>query len=246
MEAVLKKIIFIILMVSLSYNSLAGTSHPRFSKELMADYLQRLVTKGCDGAVNGYPQDEIVADAAQGMNKKLESYAYVHNLVVLGNRIGEWLQTNNWKTMKNGVKVLNCEELGNHIAHEFSKQDDGFETFLSEPKQAEIALKNSFIYQTNAKALARLYGENEIAADDKIGNRKVEVSGTIKNIRKDFKDDVVIELDTGNQFMPARLRMDDEERSKAAKLKKGQKTTITCEKMKLLIGSPSGSSCVIN
>ncbi|MCW4948692.1 OB-fold putative lipoprotein (plasmid) [Enterobacter hormaechei subsp. xiangfangensis] len=39
-----------------------------------------------------------------------------------------------------------------------------------------------------AKALTAFYDENEVAADDKIGGRKVEVKGVVQSIDKDFND----------------------------------------------------------
>ena len=91
-----------------------------------------------------------------------------------------------------------------------------------------------------------MYKENEVAADDEIGGRKVEVTGIVQDITKNFANDVIVRFESGNQFMPASLSMEDTERLRATKLKKGQKITIICEKMQLFIGSPSGRNCTFN
>ncbi|GKV80221.1 hypothetical protein PEC301899_21040 [Pectobacterium carotovorum subsp. carotovorum] len=218
----------------------------QLDNEQIAAYVGKLVTTGCEQAMNGSSIDDVIDEATQGMKKKSDIYAEIHDSIVLGSRIGSVFKKDGWGTMKNGVRISSCTELGSHLSKQGELIDDQIKIFMSEPSQLALAFKNASVYQTTAKSLATLYGENEIAADDKIAGRKVEITGVIQKIRKDFKDDIVIELQTGNQFMPVRLSMDNSEISKAAKLKVGQKTTITCNKMMLLIGSPSGSDCKIN
>ncbi|HHU4046238.1 TPA: OB-fold protein [Enterobacter cloacae] len=43
-------------------------------------------------------------------------------------------------------------------------------------------------YRTTAKELVELYKANEVAADDKTGGRKVEVTGTVQDITKKFRE----------------------------------------------------------
>jgi hypothetical protein len=80
------------------------------------------------------------------------------------------------------------------------------------------------VYRTTAKGLAELYKANEVAADDNIGGRKVEVTGTVQDITKNFANDVVLKLESGNRFMPVSLSMADSEKSQASKLKKGRRS----------------------
>ncbi|HDG5163857.1 TPA: hypothetical protein PCI02_003889, partial [Klebsiella pneumoniae] len=110
----------------------------------------------------------------------------------------------------------------------------------------KVPASDDGIYRTTAKALAELYSANEVAADDKIDGRNVEITGTVQDITKNFANDVVLKLESDNRFMPVSLSMEDTEKSKASKLKKGQKITITCEKMQLFIGAPSGRNCTFN
>ncbi|WP_241957599.1 OB-fold protein [Escherichia albertii] len=72
---------------------------------------------------------------------------------------------------------------------------------------------------------------------------KVEITGTVQEIAKNFTNDVIVRLESGNRLLPVMLSMEDSEKPKASKLKKGQKIVVTCEKMQLFIGAPSGSNC---
>lgn len=98
-------------------------------------------------------------------------------------------------------------------------------------------------YKTTARELFAAYEENEVATDLQIDKRPVEIVGIVQGINKDFTDEIVIELTTSNQFMPARINLIEGHEATAASLKKGQKVTFLCEKMMRLIGSPSGSDC---
>ncbi|EFK5232094.1 hypothetical protein G6K22_004824, partial [Escherichia coli] len=109
-----------------------------------------------------------------------------------------------------------------------------------------IYQRTAKVYRTTAKALAELYDANEVAADDKIGGRKVEITGTVQEVAKNFTNNVIVRLESGNRFLPVMLSMEDSEKSKASKLKKGQKIVVTCEKMQLFVRAPSGSNCTFN
>lgn len=100
------------------------------------------------------------------------------------------------------------------------------------------------VVQVGAAELYKAYESNEVAADEKIKGRIVEISGRVQAIDKDFMENIVINLATPNQFNPARLTMVDSEKALAINLKKGEKAVIRCEKMSRLMGSPSGSDCI--
>ncbi|HEY4090057.1 MAG TPA: hypothetical protein VGN46_00975 [Luteibacter sp.] len=99
------------------------------------------------------------------------------------------------------------------------------------------------IYATTANRLAAEYERNEVAADDAMKGKVVRVSGTIQAIDKDFMDNVVVNLATSNEFMPARMQMVDAEKSAAAHLSKGQTIDVECDQMSRVVGSPSGRNC---
>lgn len=109
--------------------------------------------------------------------------------------------------------------------------------------KAELAAENSKPYVTTAKKLFGDYEANEVATDARIGKHPVEIAGTIQSIDKDLFDNIIISLTTGNQFMSARMKLEDSEQARVMSAKKGQKITLICKRMMRVIGSPSGSNC---
>ncbi|AKJ42848.1 hypothetical protein SOASR032_23880 [Pragia fontium] len=118
-------------------------------------------------------------------------------------------------------------------------------TTSSAPETPKPAPKKE-VYSTTAKALFNDYDANEVALDEKLKGKIIEVKGIVQSIDKDFLDNIVIELRTSNEFMPAQMTMDDNQKSVASSLKKGQTVIITCKKMTRIMGSPSGDDCVFN
>ena len=99
------------------------------------------------------------------------------------------------------------------------------------------------VFSTTAQQLADDYERNEVAADDAMKGHIIHVSGRIQAIDKDFTDDVIVNLRTSNEFMPARMQMIDEEKPAAARLSKGQNVEVECDRMARVVGSPSGRNC---
>jgi hypothetical protein len=101
------------------------------------------------------------------------------------------------------------------------------------------------VFKIDATEIYRQYDANEVATDEKIGNARVEISGTIDSIDKDFTGDVVIRLTTGDAFSTVGLTLEKSEKSKAISLTKGQEITIFCDHVQRILTSPRGSKCVI-
>jgi hypothetical protein len=101
------------------------------------------------------------------------------------------------------------------------------------------------VFRVSAEELYREYEANEVAADQKIGKALVEISGTINSIDKDFTDDVVIRLATGDPFSMVGLTLANSQRKLAATLAKGQAIVIRCDRVIRILTSPMGSDCVI-
>lgn len=99
------------------------------------------------------------------------------------------------------------------------------------------------IHSTTAQALFADYEANEVATDERMKGMLVEVTGTVQSIDKDFTDSIVLALQTSNQFMPARMGLNDAEKPKAIQLSKGAKVVVLCERMSRVVGSPSGRNC---
>lgn len=102
------------------------------------------------------------------------------------------------------------------------------------------------VYKTTAKQLYQDYEANEVAADEKMKGKLIEVSGVIESIDKDAFDNIVLHLKTGNSFAAAMITLKDSEKDAAIKLKKGNKITVICTSMLRLLSSPNGRKCTIN
>ncbi|MEI0697051.1 hypothetical protein ABRP57_06690 [Pectobacterium aroidearum] len=100
------------------------------------------------------------------------------------------------------------------------------------------------VYKTTASGLFNAYEENEVAIDEKMKGKIVEISGTVQSIDKDFTDAIIVQLKTGNEFLPAMMNIIDSEKSTAISLKKGQKIVVRCESVMRIIGAPAGRNCV--
>lgn len=104
--------------------------------------------------------------------------------------------------------------------------------------------KPAEVFKITSTELFNAYEANEVATDENLKGKLVEVSGTVDSIDKDAFDNIVIHLRTPNQFMSTSLQVDESEKGKAIALSKGAKVAIRCDKMMRLMGSPSGSDCV--
>lgn len=259
----MRKIIALSLMLY-SFTSVAEKQQSPISGDLQPyrnsaeDYIRNLFNTTCESALKGgvkanVPLDQstkgLIAQVTQGMDKGTTAYATIHDTVILGAAGGLKLKTKGSIITQDKIEIHTCGEFVNYIVQKgiISK----IVADLNAPKQSTKAkagrdASDDSIYRTTSKALMEMYDENEVAADDKIGGRKVEVKGVVQSIDKDFTGSVVVLLQSGNEFMPARFGMEENEKAKAASLRKGQTVSIICEKMMFLIGSPSGSRCRFN
>lgn len=220
--------------------------------DYLAAYVKTLVTFGCEQALKGGSEDVLIKQATRGMKKDTPSYYTVYNSVIDGVGAGQALKAKGRLITKDKIAIDSC---GGFAAYALLQKD--FREIVlaglipSAQPQADTAkpkraTSDESVYRTTAKDLAALYDENEVAADDKIGGRKVEVTGIVQDITKNFTNDVILRFESGNRFMPVSLSMAESEKAQASKLKKGEKITVTCEKMQLFIGVPSGGNCTFN
>lgn len=254
MEAVLKKILALPLMF-FSFSSFSEgvpSTDVQPYPDYLAAYVKTIVTAGCEQALKGGSKDVLIERATQGMKKDTESYYTLHNAVVLGTAFGGELKEKGKFITKEKVAIDSCGGAAAYtlLQKDFMKKVIGTLISSAQSQASEskpkVETSDESVYRTTAKDLAALYDENEVAADDKIAGRKVEVTGVVQDITKNFANDVVLKLESGNRFMPVSLSMTDSEKSQASKLKRGQKITVTCEKMLLFIGAPSGGNCTFN
>lgn len=107
----------------------------------------------------------------------------------------------------------------------------------SQPKKETLKI--------SAADLSSGYEKNEVAMDERLKGKIIEVSGVVQSIDKDFTDSIVLLLAAKNQFMPARMGLNDSEKAKAIQLEKGKRVEVRCENMSRVVGSPSGRGCVL-
>ncbi|MCL9670031.1 OB-fold putative lipoprotein [Citrobacter sp. MNAZ 1397] len=220
--------------------------------DYLAAYVKTLVTAGCEQALKGDSEDALIKQVTQGMKKGTPSYNAVYNSVVEGADAGTALKSKGRLITKDKIAIDSCGGVAAYI----SMQQDFMKMVVDEMTTSaqsqsgtgkpKATSSDESVYRTTAKELVELYKANEVAADDNIGGRKVEVTGTVQDITKNFANDVVLKLESDNRFMPVSLSMADSEKAQASKLKKGQKIIVTCEKMQFFIGAPSGGNCTFN
>ncbi|HAT2611340.1 TPA: hypothetical protein I8235_004385 [Kluyvera intermedia] len=250
----MKKILALPL-VFISFSSFADGVPPADVQpypEYLAAYVKTLITVSCEQTLKDGSEIALIKQATQGMKKDTPSYYAVYNSVVEGAGAGTALKAKGRLITKDKIVIDSCGGVAAYI----SMQKDFMKMVVDEMTTSERSQAGAVkpkaissdesVHRTTAKELVELYKANEVAADDKIGGRKVEVTGTVQDITKNFANDVVLKLESGNRFMPVSLSMSDSEKTKASKLIKGQKITVICEKMQFFIGAPSGGNCTFN
>ena len=106
-------------------------------------------------------------------------------------------------------------------------------------KQAPTAM------EVSAVALHRAYNDNEVAADEQFKGKLLRVTGTVSGIKKDFMDDIYVELDTGEMFGELHASFRDNQKSKIMALRKGQSITFEGSINGFLMNSVMMRNCQI-
>jgi hypothetical protein len=96
----------------------------------------------------------------------------------------------------------------------------------------------------HAVRLWKDYEANEVAADNAYRGRPLLVTGVVSGVRKDFTDDMILELQSPNEFMDTTAELKGTEGSIAAQLKKGMPVEVVCQDVRRIVGSPRLSDCV--
>jgi hypothetical protein len=100
------------------------------------------------------------------------------------------------------------------------------------------------VYQTTAEQLAQDYNANGVATQTRLGNRRIRVSGNIAAIDEDASGHPVVKLWT-TPNSSADLSLNDDQRTAAAELVKGQAINIECDKMQHRAALLGGSGCAL-
>ena len=85
------------------------------------------------------------------------------------------------------------------------------------------------------------YDGNEVSADAAYKGKQLNVTGRITGIDKDFADNIIVKLQTPNQFMSVMAYGMAAEAAGA--LRKGQQITLTCRGDGRIVGSPVLRDC---
>lgn len=99
--------------------------------------------------------------------------------------------------------------------------------------------------KVTARELAAAYEANEVAAQKKYGGQRLEVTGVVTGVDLDLLDNPVLKLAGVNEFLPAQATFTKDYSDKLGELSKGQKVTITCERLSEVISAPMLNDCTI-
>jgi hypothetical protein len=111
------------------------------------------------------------------------------------------------------------------------------------PPTAPPAPAERPVYQTTAVQLFLDYRKNEVATDERIGDARVEITGGIKSIDKDFLGNPTLKLDIGMDLDSVILTLDKAETAKAGKLSQGDAVRVLCDKVHRIVSEPIATGC---
>lgn len=133
-------------------------------------------------------------------------------LIVIANLGGDSTPTENSTTGKTTIQKESEIQLAQVQKDSIAKVE---KTELYEQRKSQTI---------SAKYLYANYEANEVSADQNFKNKTFYVTGVVKEIKKDFMDDIYVTLKTGQMFSYINCYLDDEKT--AANLKKGQRVTF--------------------
>jgi hypothetical protein len=107
-----------------------------------------------------------------------------------------------------------------------------------------VEITNPPIITVSAVTLYSDYHANEVRADNKYKDKILKVSGTIKQIRKTFLDDIIVEI-SGAEWGSIDCKIVTEQTDEASNLNKGQQVTIVGKCTGMLIGDVQLKNCTI-
>lgn len=97
----------------------------------------------------------------------------------------------------------------------------------------------------SASALWKAYDSNEVSADDLYKGRLLLITGIVASIDKDFADNIVLQLASGQMFQSVHAKLHDSQKSSAASLTKNQRVAVLCKGSGRIIGSPMLTDCIL-
>jgi hypothetical protein len=96
-----------------------------------------------------------------------------------------------------------------------------------------------------SEQLRRDYDGNEVSADERYRGKVLDVTGIVKAVKKDFRDQPYVELATSNMFQSVHARFAASDAGELKGFKRGDKLIIRCIGNNVVIGSPQLKDCVL-
>lgn len=127
---------------------------------------------------------------------------------------------------------------------EAKEQPQAAQSTMAE-QQVEAPKPEAINIKVTALQLSKAYNANEVAADQKYKGKEMLVYGIITGIDKDFMNDIVVNLNSGNSFLPVRAHLEGGQDDKAASLAKGGEIIVQCSGGGFIIGSAVLNKCAI-
>lgn len=102
---------------------------------------------------------------------------------------------------------------------------------------------HSKIFKTTPDELQEMFSENELAANERLNGKLIEITGVVSSIGKSMSK-LYINLKLSESFWPAVMYAKDSEEKALMKLKTGQTTSLFCKKISYFV-FPIGEDCTI-
>lgn len=99
--------------------------------------------------------------------------------------------------------------------------------------------------EVTAADLAQAYSDNEVAAQQRFGDRPLVVTGTIEAVELDIMDEPVVRLRTGQDFRFVSASFEDDQAQATAALSKGQQVRLLCDDVSEVASTPLLDDCVV-
>lgn len=100
--------------------------------------------------------------------------------------------------------------------------------------------------QASVSEIAKIYGENQIAGDQKFYQKKLHLTGQIAAIKSGLGNTPYLALKGTNPFLSPQAHFQNPNIDRLAKLKKGQTVVLVCEGAGVVIGIPAFKNCVFS
>ncbi len=111
--------------------------------------------------------------------------------------------------------------------------------------EKEVSIDDAIALRVTADRLCADYESNEVKADAKYKDSKLEITGKVDSISSDFSDNAVVNLKCGGEYSFTSVSCSFSNNSEAAELSKGDNITVIGVSTGEIIGSPTVKNCKI-